>query len=56
LPTTKTHLAAYLGTISETLSRTLSRFKSEGVIEMEKSRITIMAPDSLRRLAQGAKP
>jgi CRP-like cAMP-binding protein len=55
LPTTKTHLAAYLGTISETLSRTLSRLKSEGVIEMEKSRITVIDPDSLRKMARGDK-
>jgi CRP/FNR family transcriptional regulator len=55
LPTTKTHLAAYLGTISETLSRTLSRFKSEGVIEVDKGRITIMNPGALRKLARGSK-
>jgi CRP/FNR family transcriptional regulator, dissimilatory nitrate respiration regulator len=41
LPVTKTHLAAYLGTISETLSRTLARFKALGVIQVEKSRIII---------------
>ena len=41
LPVTKTHLAAYLGTISETLSRTLARFKALGVIQVDKSRITI---------------
>jgi CRP-like cAMP-binding protein len=56
LPTTKTHLAAYLGTISETLSRTLSRLKSEGVIEMDKSRITIIDPGSLHKMARGNKP
>jgi CRP-like cAMP-binding protein len=55
LPTTKTHLAAYLGTISETLSRTLSRLKSEGVIEMDKSRITVIDPDGLRKMAGGHK-
>lgn len=56
LPTTKTHLAAYLGTISETLSRTLSRLKSEGLIEMDKSRITVIDPDGLRKMARGNKP
>ncbi|MCL4501299.1 MAG: Crp/Fnr family transcriptional regulator [Deltaproteobacteria bacterium] len=55
LPTTKTHLAAYLGTISETLSRTLSRFKSEGAIEMEKAYITILDPIILKKLARGRK-
>ncbi len=51
LPTTKTHLAAYLGTISETLSRTLSRFKSLGVIEVDKGKITIIDPATLQNIA-----
>ncbi len=55
LPTTKTHLAAYLGTISETLSRTLSRLKSEGAIEVDKARITIVVPEMLQGLARGNK-
>jgi CRP/FNR family transcriptional regulator len=52
LTTTKTHLAAYLGTISETLSRTLSRFKSLGVIEVDKGKITIIDPATLQDLAK----
>jgi CRP-like cAMP-binding protein len=55
LPTTKTQLAAYLGTISETLSRTLSRFKSLGLIEMDKGKITIIDPDALQKMAGGIK-
>ena len=55
LPTTKTHLAAYLGTIGETLSRTLSRLKSQGVIEVEKGRITITDPAVLKEIASGKK-
>ena len=55
LPTTKTQLAAYLGTISETLSRTLSRFKSLGLIEMDKGKITIVDPATLQKTAQGTK-
>jgi CRP/FNR family transcriptional regulator, dissimilatory nitrate respiration regulator len=55
LPTTKTQLAAYLGTISETLSRTLSRFKSLGLIEMDKGKITIVDPVALQNTAQGTK-
>jgi len=55
LPTTKTHLAAYLGTISETLSRTLARFKSLGAIEVEKGKITINDPQLLKNLAKGSK-
>jgi CRP-like cAMP-binding protein len=55
LPTTKTHLAAFLGTISETLSRTLSRLKSEEVIEMDKGKITIIDPEILQSMARGNK-
>ena len=55
LPTTKTHLAAYLGTISETLSRTLARFKSMGAIEMEKGMITITEPKLLQNMVKGTK-
>jgi len=55
LPVTKTHLAAYLGTISETLSRTLARFKALGVIKVEKSRITIEEPELLGKIATGTK-
>jgi CRP-like cAMP-binding protein len=51
LPTTKTHLAAYLGTISETLSRTLTRLKSFGCIEVERGRITITDPTTLQKMA-----
>jgi CRP-like cAMP-binding protein len=55
LPTTKTHLAAYLGTISETLSRTLARFKSLGAIEVDKGKITINDPSLLKNMAKGSK-
>ena len=55
LPTTKTQLAAYLGTISETLSRTLSRFKSLGLIEVDKGKITILDPVALQKMAGGTK-
>ena len=56
LPTTKTQLAAYLGTISETLSRTLSRFKNMGLIEVDKGKITILDPVALQKMAEGTKP
>jgi CRP-like cAMP-binding protein len=55
LPTTKTQLAAYLGTISETLSRTLARFKILGLIEVDKGKITIVDPVALHKMAQGTK-
>jgi CRP/FNR family transcriptional regulator len=52
---TKTHLAAYLGTISETLSRTLARLKAIGAIAEDKGQITIKDPALLQSIAQGAK-
>ena len=55
LPTTKTDLAAYLGTISETLSRTLARLKNYGAIEEDRGRITILAPLALKNMAAGTK-
>jgi CRP/FNR family transcriptional regulator, dissimilatory nitrate respiration regulator len=55
LTTTKTQLAAYLGTIGETLSRTLARFKTLGLIEVNKGKITILDPEALRNIAQGVK-
>jgi CRP-like cAMP-binding protein len=55
LPTTKTQLAAYLGTISETLSRILSRLKTLGVIEEDRGKITILDPTALQNMAKGSK-
>jgi CRP/FNR family transcriptional regulator, dissimilatory nitrate respiration regulator len=55
LTITKTHLASYLGTISETLSRTLARLKSLGAIAEDKGRITIKDPSLLKNIASGTK-
>ncbi len=55
LPISKTHLAAYLGTISETLSRTLARLKSMGAISEDKGRITIKDAALLQNIAKGGK-
>lgn len=52
---TKTHLAAYLGTISETLSRTLARLKTLGAIAEDKGRITIKDAALLQNIAKGFK-
>lgn len=52
---TKTHLAAYLGTISETLSRTLARLKTLGAIAEDKGRITIKDATLLQNIAKGSK-
>ncbi len=55
LPITKTHLASYLGTISETLSRTLARLKSLGAISEDRGRIIIKDPTLLQSVAKGTK-
>lgn len=48
----KTVLAAELGTVPETLSRTLSSLEEKGVIRSEDDRIAITDLDGLRRLAR----
>ncbi|MDI6854223.1 MAG: Crp/Fnr family transcriptional regulator [Deltaproteobacteria bacterium] len=55
LAITKTHLASYLGTISETLSRTLARLKGLGAINEDRGRIIIKDPTLLQSIAKGTK-
>jgi CRP/FNR family transcriptional regulator, dissimilatory nitrate respiration regulator len=54
LPTSKRELAARLGTVPETLSRTFDRFKRAGVIRMSGGHelIEILDAGKLRKLAQ----
>lgn len=54
LPTIKRELAARLGTVPETLSRTFDRFKRAGVVRMsdDHALIEILDFDALHRLAQ----
>ena len=54
LPTSKRELAARLGTVPETLSRTFDRFKRAEVIRMsgDHELIEILSFEKLRRLAQ----
>ncbi len=49
----KTQLAAYLGTIPETLSRILAKLTKAGYIESEGAVITIVDRDGLQELAEG---
>ena len=49
LTTTKRNLAAELGTVSETFSRTLAKFRDQLLIQVEGQVITVLSP---RRLAQ----
>ncbi len=54
LPTSKRELAARLGTVPETLSRTFERLKRGGVLRMNSDHvfIEILDAEKLRRLAQ----
>jgi CRP/FNR family transcriptional regulator len=50
---TKAELASQLGTIPETLSRGLRKFKDAGFIRVSGPEITILQSSALRRLAEG---
>jgi len=50
LKTTKRVLAAELGTVSETFSRTLAKFREQKLIEVKGKRVTIVSPLRLREL------
>jgi len=55
LDLSKTQLALKLGTISETLSRTLAKMKAKGIIDVKKNRIFILNREALEELASGLK-
>jgi len=55
LDLSKTQLASKLGTISETLSRTLSKMKAKGVIDVNKNKILILNRELLEEMASGVK-
>lgn len=48
----KAQLASRLGTVAETLSRTLRKFKEAGLISVRGANVTILDPDALRREAE----
>ena len=50
LMTTKRQLAAELGTISETFSRTLAKFREQDLIKVEGNTVTVLSPLRLREL------
>jgi len=50
LPMTKRVLAAELGTISETFSRALAKFRDENVLEVNGKSITVLSPARLTTL------
>ena len=53
LDLTKGQLAARLGTIPETLSRVFSRLSSEGLIQLDGSKVKLLDCDRLNQLALG---
>ena len=55
LDLSKTQLASKLGTISETLSRTLAKMKTKGIIDVEKNKISILNREALEELASCLK-
>ena len=55
LDLSKSQLASKLGTISETLSRTLAKMRAKGIIDVKKNRILILNRKSLEELASGLK-
>lgn len=55
LPISKGQLASNLGTVSETLSRTLRKLSDEGLLEVEGKNITLRDFDELEELAMSTK-
>lgn len=53
LEMSKGQIASLLGTIPETLSRTLSKMAAQGLIKLDGPKITIMDQDRLEDLAEG---
>jgi CRP/FNR family transcriptional regulator, dissimilatory nitrate respiration regulator len=50
LPGTKRALAAELGTVSETFSRTLAKFREQKIIEVKGKVVKVLSPANLRNL------
>ncbi len=55
LNVSKGQLAAYLGTIPETISRVLRRFTDSGVIEVSGARVTLLDSAALEAIATGVE-
>ncbi len=55
LDLSKTQLASKLGTISDTLSRTLAKMKAKRIIDVKRNRILILDRKGLEALASGLK-
>jgi CRP/FNR family transcriptional regulator, dissimilatory nitrate respiration regulator len=55
LPMTKRVLAAELGTVSETFSRTVAKFRKQRLISVEGNTFTLLCPSKLRQLFARSK-
>ena len=55
LRVSKATLAAQIGTVPETLSRTLARMQQRGVILVEGRTVTVLNARALRAVADGGK-
>ena len=53
LETTKSALAASLGTISETLSRTFKKLQQRGIVHVDGSAVTLLDCSQLEQIAEG---
>jgi CRP/FNR family transcriptional regulator len=49
---TKRMLAAELGTVSETFSRTLAKFREQSLVAVEGKAITVLSPQRLAKLLE----
>lgn len=49
-------IGSYLGLKLETVSRTLSKFGQEGLVEVEYKHIRLLKPERLKQLASGIQP
>jgi CRP/FNR family transcriptional regulator len=52
---TRSQLASRLGTVRETLSKTLGKMKAKGIIDIQKSKILILNREALEKIAAGLK-
>mgnify|MGYP000902528255 FL=1 len=55
LDLSKSHLASYLGTIPETLSRILRKMADEGLVSVSGATVTLLDEERLARTAEGEK-
>ena len=53
LPMTKRVLAAELGTVSETFSRTLAKFREQKLVAVKGKTVTVLSPTKLSALLRG---